>query len=68
MENRPNPPGWKGGREDFGFTRTFDGHLGTTIYENEGPGANADEDERRNVHHGLSLCDDYLNDDTDTSS
>jgi hypothetical protein len=28
MANRPNPDGWKGGSEDFGFVRTFDGHLG----------------------------------------
>jgi hypothetical protein len=31
MANRPNPDGWKGGSEDFGFVRTFDGHLGDNI-------------------------------------
>lgn len=23
----PRPAGWKGGSEDFGFLRTFDGHI-----------------------------------------
>lgn len=26
MAERPNPDGWVGGSEDFGFVRTFDGH------------------------------------------
>lgn len=26
MAPTPRPAGWKGGSEDFGFLRTFDGH------------------------------------------
>jgi hypothetical protein len=26
MPQAPHPDGWKGGSEDFGFLRTFDGH------------------------------------------
>lgn len=63
--DRPNPPGWKGGSEDFGFTRTLDGHLGTTLYEDDNVGANANESARRNVHHGLGLVGDSLGDETD---
>jgi hypothetical protein len=29
MAPTPRPDGWKGGSEDFGFLRTFDGHIGT---------------------------------------
>lgn len=31
-QSRPNPEGWKGGPEDFGFIRTFDGHISTDRY------------------------------------
>lgn len=27
MAATPRPAGWKGGGEDFGFLRTFDGHI-----------------------------------------
>jgi hypothetical protein len=27
MAPTPRPAGWKGGSEDFGFLRTFDGHI-----------------------------------------
>jgi hypothetical protein len=29
MAPTPRPKGWKGGSEDFGFLRTFDGHIAT---------------------------------------
>jgi hypothetical protein len=41
----PRPDGWVGGKEDFDFVRTFQGHLGVNPYlEN-----NADFDDRRNA-------------------
>lgn len=47
----PKPDGWKGGSDDFGFLRTLDGHRGTNPNIPD-PGNEADEDFRRNVHHG----------------
>lgn len=45
--DRPNPPGWKGGSEDFGFIRTLDGHLSTNVnLEDVGSCAG----DRSNVH------------------
>jgi hypothetical protein len=29
----PRPAGWKGGGEDFGFVRTFDGHIAVDLFE-----------------------------------
>jgi hypothetical protein len=29
----PRPAGWKGGSEDFGFVRTFDGHIAVDLFE-----------------------------------
>jgi hypothetical protein len=29
MAPTPRPAGWKGGSEDFGFLRTYDGHIAT---------------------------------------
>lgn len=65
MPNRPNPAGWKGGSEDFEFTRTFEGHLGTNPNYGGDPGQTADEDSRRNSHRGTELCNDYLPDEMD---
>jgi len=28
----PRPAGWKGGGEDFGFVRTFDGHVAVDLF------------------------------------
>lgn len=57
MAPTPRPDGWKGGSEDFGFLRTFDGHLGTNPYKGDDPGATADEDARRNVRWGFDQAD-----------
>lgn len=50
----PRPAGWKGGSEDFGFLRTFDGHVAPEL---TGQG---DEDERfghANVRWGFEEAD-----------
>lgn len=57
MAPTPRPDGWKGGSEDFGFLRTFDGHLGTNPYKGDDDGMCADEDARRNVRQGFDEAD-----------
>lgn len=51
----PRPAGWKGGGEDFGFLRTFDGHIAPDRF------AAGDEDESRygyaNVKWGFEEAD-----------
>ena len=44
---RPNPEGWEGGSEDFGFLSTFHGHVGVNL-ETEGAIA-SDQSWRANV-------------------
>lgn len=50
MAPTPRPKGWKGGSENFGFLRTFDGHLGVNVETDEEFAA---EDSRRNVKYGF---------------
>lgn len=57
MPQAPHPDGWKGGSENFGILRTFDGHLGTNPYKGSDPGEDADEDARRNVKWGAAASD-----------
>ena len=47
---RPNPDGWKGGREDFEFVRTLDGHISLSDQAD-------DIDARRNARKSLSDAD-----------
>jgi hypothetical protein len=53
----PRPAGWKGGSEDFGFLRTFDGHIANDRVGS----ASADDDEARfggaNVRWGFDRAD-----------
>lgn len=51
----PRPAGWKGGSEDFGFLRTFDGHLA-----NDRVGSDTDDEARfgyANVRWGFEEAD-----------
>lgn len=57
MPQAPHPAGWKGGSEDFGFLRTFDGHIGSNPYKGDDEGSDADEDARRNVRWGTAAAD-----------
>lgn len=41
--DRPNPDGFKGGREDFTFVRTLDGHISQSADKSD------DFDARRNA-------------------
>lgn len=49
MPPTPRPSDWQGGSEDFGFLRTFDGHLGANV--NEVPA------DRTNVRQGFAAAD-----------
>lgn len=44
--DRPNPDGWKGGREDFTFMRTLDGHRTLGEFSEDEV---ADQDRRENA-------------------
>lgn len=44
--DRPNPDGWKGGREDFTLLRTLDGHRTLGEFSED---ETADADKRRNA-------------------
>lgn len=64
MAPTPRPDGWIGGSEDFGFLRTFDGHIATDRFAT---GEDIDGDfAGRNVRKGFEAADlsgDYLEDD-----
>lgn len=59
MPQAPHPDGWKGGSEDFGFLRTFDGHRAIVVHATSGSDLddNADDDAHRNVRWGTSEAD-----------
>jgi len=51
----PRPAGWKGGGEDFGFVRTFDGHIAVDLFE-----TGSDDEGRfghRNARKGFERAD-----------
>jgi hypothetical protein len=55
MAPTPRPAGWKGGGEDFGFLRTFDGHVAPEL-----TGMGDDPDDRfgfANVRWGFEKAD-----------
>lgn len=55
MAPTPRPAGWKGGKESFGFLRTFDGHIST-----DRVGGTTKDDERfgySNVRWGFEEAD-----------
>jgi hypothetical protein len=63
MAKTPRPDGWKGGSEDFGLLRTFDGHIST-----DRTGSSSEADERfgyANVRQGFDEAD--LGGDYDTT-
>lgn len=53
MPPTPRPADWKGGSEDFGFERTFDGHIAIDHF------ATQDEDRYgdSNVRNGFAQAD-----------
>ena len=59
MPQAPHPDGWKGGSEEFGFLRTFDGHKATSRYATDDAdmGDNAYDDAHRNVRWGVDEAD-----------
>jgi hypothetical protein len=53
MATRPNPDGWKGGPEDFGFITTQRGHITHNVVEN------ADEFYDRTGRNAAKSLDDF---------
>lgn len=55
MPQRPNPNGWQGGSEDFGFLRTLDGHITSNVMSDPDDAERIDEN--RNVRQGFADAD-----------
>lgn len=57
MAPTPRPDGWQGGSEDFGFLRTFDGHLASDRFSVGDEDTDANLTPGRNVRDGFAEAD-----------
>jgi hypothetical protein len=57
MPQAPHPDGWKGGSEDFGFLRTFDGHKAVIVHATSDSDRAENAEQQRNVRWGTSEAD-----------
>lgn len=65
MAPTPRPDGWQGGSEDFGFIRTFDGHIAEDMFAT-GEDTDCNTRSNRNARKSFEEADlsgDYLADD-----